>query len=416
MKKTMINGRKVGFCKTLRSAGVLALMLSISACASKRTEVTDPTTIEAGTESSSADTQTAANTETDTDPSQIAVSNSTAATEATSEAAPETKVNREEFVVKLADIKIEDYIDLTKVKDLQIKTEDTKVSDSVIKSEVIAALVSEMGFEAVEVDRPVQNGDTVNIDFEGSVDGVPFEGGTESGYPLVIGSGSFIPGFEDGIIGKKKNDVFDLPVTFPEDYKNPDLAGKNAVFKVTIHKITAQPEVVSDAEIQEKSGGKYETYQAFYDSIAAKLNKQNHIQVVFSNIMDAVEVKADHEGLINEYVNLQLERLDQLCAMYGLDRETILSTSGLNVESYTAMLKEEGKEYAKQKLTILKICSDNGYEFTDADIAAFKKKMIEENKLETEKDLMALATEDEILFQMNYDKFMDYLENYKTVD
>lgn len=424
MKKTTINGRKAGIGKAARAAGILALTLVLGACSSKSdVEETQSTTIatETTTDSGTEEVKTTEAVVTTQAASDVTTVEATEAgteegTEAGTEAVQPTLADRSEHVVKLDSIQVADYIDLSKVKELKVKAEDVKVKEESIRDAVSDGLVYEFGFALEEKNRPVQIGDTVNIDYEGSVDGVKFDGGTAAGQDLVIGSGKYIPGFEEGIVGKMTGDEFDLPVTFPENYGSADLDGKDAVFKIKVNKILALPEEVSDAEIKEKSGGRYETYQAYYDSIADEVNKENHREVLFNKIMDAVEVKAEHEGLINEFVQLQLLSLDQTCQMYGVDRKAFLDTYGYTEEDYTNLLKEEGKEYSKQKLAILGICHDNGYEIKEDEVDAYKKKLAADYGFENTEELMTLTTAEELKFQMLYEKFIEYIDNYKLED
>ena len=235
------------------------------------------------------------------------------------------------------------------------------------------------------------------------------------GCSLGIGSGQFIPGFEEGIVGKKAGDKFDLPVTFPEDYHSDDLAGQEAVFKITIQKVTGLPEI-TDADIKEKSQGYYETYQEYYNEIEEDYKNSIRDNVIFNKIMDAVEEKKDHEGLINEYVQSQMSRLDQVCTAYGIDRATYLSMMGYDEASFEAELKDYGKRYAKQKLAIIGICRDGGTTVDDAEINTYIQQMITEYALESEEYLLSRMTKDEIEFEILYNKFMTYIENFKTVD
>lgn len=416
MKKTTINGRKAGIGKAARAAGILALTLVLGACTAKSdVEETQDTTVatETTTEVGSGEVKT---TEAAVDTQADPVATTEAGSEAGTEAVQPTLPDRSEYVVKLDSIRVEDYIDLAKIKELNVKAEDFKVNEESIRAEVSDGLVYEFGFALEDKNRPVQVGDTVNIDYEGSVDGVKFDGGTAAGQDLIIGSGEFIPGFEEGIVGKELNDVFDLPVKFPDDYRSEELAGKNAVFKITLNKISAPPDQVSDAEIKEKSGGRYETYQAYYDSIADDIKKDNRREVMFNKIMDAVEVKADHDGLVNEYVQLQLLSLDQTCQMYGVDRKAFLDAYGYTEEDYTNLLKEEGKKYSKQKLAILGICHDNGYEIKENEFDAYKKQLASDYGFEDTETLMSWTTADELKFQMLYEKFIEYIDNYKIED
>ena len=323
-----------------------------------------------------------------------------------------TEVDRNEYVVKLDSIDVSEYLDFSKLKDLEIKKSDTVLSDDVLKFKVADGLVNEFKFELEEVDRPVQYGDIVTIDYKGFMDDVAFDGGEAEDYDLGIGSEAFIPGFESGIVGKKAGDSFDLPVTFPEQY-HEEFAGKDAVFKVTIKKVRALPEV-KDEDVKEKSEGKYETYQAYYDAVAGDLNKSKHKEVVYNKIMDAIEMKKDHEGLMNEYVQDQYARVDQMSAMYGMDRASYLSAMGYDEASFTETLNTNGKNYAKQKLAIYGVCRELGITVSPEEIDDLKVSMIEEYELGTEEVLMEYITLDELEFQVYYDKFMKYVEEFKT--
>lgn len=429
MKKTITGNRSVGLKKAAKSASVLALTLLLGACTAKRGNDNNDTTAAAvGTEStteaagttvdSAATTAEAVTTtiaDTTNEGTEAVTVDSTDADATDPETTEAAAVDRSEFIVKLSSINVSDYIDISKVKELEIKNSDIAVDEGNIKYEVAAAMVDDFGIALEEKDRAVEFGDTVVIDYEGYVGDVQFEGGTASGYSLGIGSGQFIPGFEEGIVGKKAGDKFDLPVTFPEDYHSDDLAGQEAVFKITIQKVTGLPEI-TDADIKEKSQGYYETYQEYYNEIEEDYKNSIRDNVIFNKIMDAVEEKKDHEGLINEYVQSQMSRLDQVCTAYGIDRATYLSMMGYDEASFEAELKDYGKRYAKQKLAIIGICRDGGTTVDDAEINTYIQQMITEYALESEEYLLSRMTKDEIEFEILYNKFMTYIENFKTVD
>ena len=126
--------------------------------------------------------------------------------------------------------------------------------------------------------------------------------------------------------------------------------------------------------------------------------------------------KKQHEGLVNEYVQDQLARVDSMCASYGIDRLTYLNAYGYAADEFEKMLKENGQAYAKQKLTILGICREEGYKIEDGEMEEFKKRLVSDYKLENEEKLMEIMTSDELEYQLFYDKFLNYLKNYETVD
>ena len=385
-------GKKV-MTKTCAAAAIVGLLMT--GCAPKRggdaTTAADPsaTTAEAGT----------------TDPS--------GSQEGTTEYAG---VDPKAAVIDLASISVSDYLDMSKVKDLKIKTSDVTASDAFIKYNIAAALASNYGFTWEDVDRTVEAGDLVTIDYKGYINDILFNGGTAEDYELGIGSGKFIPGFEDGIIGKKVGVEFDLPVTFPEDYQEASYAGKDAVFKVTVKKIQAMP-TPTDEQIKEKSKDKYTTYRAFYDETAAEIKQNYHDSIILGRIMSVIDEKKEHEGLINEYVQQQLYNVDRACESYNTDRLTYLNYLGYTADQFESILRENGKAYSKQKLTILGICRDEGLEIKDGELDAFKKKLVEQyDELTSEEQLMELMAEDELEYQLYYDKFLEYLKNYKTVD
>lgn len=375
-------------CATVAIAGLL-----MTGCESKRGD----------------DTTTAADTTTQA---------GTSAADPTSESEePSTEykpIDPNDYVVDLDSIVISDYVDISKVKDLKITTDDVTASDTFIKYNVDSMLVSNYGLELTEQDRVVKAGDTVTIDYKGYINGVRFDGGVASGYELGIGSSKFISGFEDGIIGHRANEEFEIHVTFPEDYADKDFAGRDAVFKIKITKIRALE--ATDEKVKEKTEGKYETYQAFFDEKSVEVKQNYHDSIILGKIMSVVEEKKEHEGLINEYVQDQLARVDSMCASYGVDRLTYLNAMGYDVSEFESILRENGKAYSKQKLTILGICREMGFKIEDGEMEEFKQRLIKDYSLESEAKLMEVMTADELEYQLFYDKFLNYLKEYKTVD
>lgn len=379
--------------KTCAAAAIVGLLMT--GCSPKR-----------GGDATSADTSTTtAAPETGADPSS--------SQEPSTEYVP---ADPKDAVIELASINVDDYLDMSKLEDLKIKTDDVTATSTFIKYNVAAGLYSNYDFSWEEVDRAVEAGDLVTIDYKGYINDIPFNGGTGTDYELGIGSGRFIPGFEDGIIGKKANVEFDVPVTFPEDYQEAAYAGKDAVFKVTVKKIKAMPQP-TDEQIKEKTKDKYETYQAYYDASSEEIKQNYHDSIILGRIMSVVDEKKKHDGLINEYVQQQLYKVDQICAAYNIDRLTYLNGMGYTADVFENLLKENGEAYAKQKLTILGICRQEGLEIKDGELSEFKQSLVDQyTELNSVEELMEIMAEDELEYQLYYDKFLEYLKNYKTVD
>lgn len=245
----------------------------------------------------------------------------------------------------------------------------TSISQATLDEEVASML--EYHTELVEVDRAAAEGDTVNIDYVGTKDGVAFEGGTAEGYDLVLGSGNFIDGFEDGLIGAVTGEVRDLNLTFPENYTNADLAGQAVVFNVTVNSVKEEvlPEL-TDAFIAENFPD-YTTVTEYTEALRETLNLESYYEQVTDLIMASSEVKkydedkvaVEKQALIEEYTNFA----SYYGSMYGLDTESAIQYF-LGFES-TAAFEEEMGNYAydvvKNEMVIKEIASLENIELTD---------------------------------------------------
>ncbi len=245
----------------------------------------------------------------------------------------------------------------------------TSVSQATVDAEIQAMLEYYTTLE--EVDRAAAEGDTVNIDYVGRKDGVAFDGGTAEGYDLVLGSGNFIDGFEDGLIGAVKNEVRDLELTFPENYTNAELAGQAVVFNVTINAVQEEvlPEL-TDAFVAEKFP-EYPTVAQYTEALRDALNDETYYQQVTEQLMATSEVKKYNEAevllqkeqLIAEYTSYA----EYYGAYYGLDTETAIMYF-LGFESVDAFEEEMGNyayDVVKNSMIINEIAAKEGLELTD---------------------------------------------------
>ncbi len=297
-------------------------------------------------------------------------------------------MNKEEGVVMTFNVTVKPEITLKEYKGLTAEKADSKVTKEEIDEEISHML--ERGARMIDVDdRAAKDGDITVIDFEGFVDGVAFDGGKAEKYELTIGSGSFIPGFEEQIIGHSIGEEFDVNVTFPEAYA-PELASKDAVFKIKLHEIKVKELPELDDEFA-KDMGEYETVDELKKGIEEDIlkRKQESAQRAFEDAV--VEALADCvEGEIPEcmYDNKAQEDVDsfaQRIAQQGIDLDTYLMYMGMDKETFKGQMRERAVSEVKIDLAIEKIIELEGLKASDEAIAEEYSKMAEMYKLDVEK-------------------------------
>ena len=288
-----------------------------------------------------------------------------------------------------AEVAVKPEVTLGEYKGLSVD----KVSNRVTAKEVDAKLEEEQKKNARTVvveDRAVQDGDEVVLDFEGFVDGVAFEGGKGENYPLTIGSGSFIPGFEEQLIGAEAEKEVEVNVTFPEEYHSEDLAGKAAVFKCTVHEIKAKelPELDDEfaAEVSE-----FDTLDAYKADIKAKIkeqkiadgNRKKEDQAVEKAVANAtMEIP---EAMIDTQVNQMAQDFAQRIQQQGLSMEQYFQFTGMTAESMMEELRPQAVKRIETRLVLEAIAKAENIEITDERNDEELAKMAEAYKMEVEK-------------------------------
>ena len=288
-----------------------------------------------------------------------------------------------------AEVAVKPEVTLGEYKGLSVD----KVSNRVTAKEIDAKLEEEQKKNARTVvveDRAVQDGDEVVLDFEGFVDGVAFEGGKGENYPLTIGSGSFIPGFEEQLIGAEAEKEVEVNVTFPEEYHSEDLAGKAAVFKCTVHEIKAKelPELDDEfaAEVSE-----FDTLDAYKADIKAKIkeqkiadgNRKKEDQAVEKAVANAtMEIP---EAIIDTQVNQMAQDFAQRIQQQGLSMEQYFQFTGMTAESMMEELRPQAVKRIETRLVLEAIAKAENIEITDERIDEELAKMAEAYKMEVEK-------------------------------
>ena len=288
-----------------------------------------------------------------------------------------------------AEVAVKPEVTLGEYKGLSVD----KVSNRVTAKEIDAKLEEEQKKNARTVvveDRAVQDGDEVVLGFEGFVDGVAFEGGKGENYPLTIGSGSFIPGFEEQLIGAEAEKEVEVNVTFPEEYHSEDLAGKAAVFKCTVHEIKAKelPELDDEfaAEVSE-----FDTLDAYKADIKAKIkeqkiadgNRKKEDQAVEKAVANAtMEIP---EAMIDTQVNQMAQDFAQRIQQQGLSMEQYFQFTGMTAESMMEELRPQAVKRIETRLVLEAIAKAENIEITDERIDEELAKMAEAYKMEVEK-------------------------------
>lgn len=298
-------------------------------------------------------------------------------------------------------------ITLGEYKGIEVTKQVVEVSDEEVEAAVMQDRESRT--EYVDVDRAVQNTDKVNIDYVGTKDDVAFEGGTAQAQDLVIGSNSYIDGFESGLIGAKKGDEVTLNLTFPENYGQPDLAGQAVVFKVTVNNVQEEkmPEL-DDAFVQEISEYKtVDEYKAGTKEALLEEKESMAQEQLDSDLVKAVvensQIEANQEAIDANYDNMLAQYTNQ-AANYGIDLNTLAYVFfGTDEESFKEQMKTVAKASVEQRLAFNAIAEKEGITVSDED----REKLAGE---------FGYASKDEMVEAVGAYNVDDYLISTKTVD
>lgn len=305
-------------------------------------------------------------------------------------------------------------VELNKYKDFNFKKVTVEISDADIEDALITLQERDMTYEPVENRDTVQKGDVAVIDFEGKKDGVAFDGGTAKGFSLNIGSGHFIPGFEDGVVGMKKGETKDLNLTFPKEYNSAELAGKDVVFTVTVHEIKekVKPEINDDfaRDIDPNSKGLDDLKGKLKKGLQTEADKATQLEA-FGQILEQI-VKENPFEVPYSFVKEQSDRLafnamNQFYQM-GLNPEQV----GISFEMMAQRYLAQAEEQVKQAIVINEVAKLEKIAVEDEDInnflsfhAELQGRTVEEIKKELEAQMQMEAVRNDILGDKVY-KFL----------
>ena len=278
-------------------------------------------------------------------------------------------------------------VTLGQYKGLEVEKAEVSVSDAQVQAELDRMAQNVASTETVE--RPAEMGDTANIDFEGFDDGVPFEGGKGDNFDLKLGSGQFVPGFEEQVVGMSAGEEKDINVTFPEDY-HADLAGKSVVFHVKLNKLTVTNVPEQDDEFA-KDVSEFDTLEELKADIRAKAMEQaeKQAQTAFENA--AVEKAAENttvdmpKALVENELDVQMERFGYQLQMSGYSMEQYAKMMGGDVSTMRNAFRPAAEKQAKISVTLEKIAEVEGITVSDEEIEEELKSLAEQYQLEVDK-------------------------------
>ena len=305
--------------------------------------------------------------------------------------APEIDVENidDNGVAVIATVKVKPEVKVGEYKGIEV----TKTVEEVTAEEVEAELkkVQERNSREIQVtDRAAENGDAVVIDYSGSVDGVKFEGGTAEKQTLVLGSGSFIPGFEEQVVGHNVGESFDVNVTFPEEYHAPDLAGKAAVFAIVLHEIkkTELPELDDEFACDVSEFNTLAEYKADLEAKLKEAKEQQANAMVEGQLIDTLierlEADIPEEMFAQETENF-VRDYDNRLRMNGLDLKTYFKYTGMDLDSLRAQLAPQAERQVKTRLVLEKIAELENIEVSAEEVEAEYEKLAKAYNLEADK-------------------------------
>ena len=403
------------------------------AASETETESEEETTEAASeTETEEATTEAASETETETEEAttEAASETETETEEATTEAASETESESEtgtedaseeesesETEFNVADLPAYDaseYVTLGEYKGLTVEVDPVEVTDE----QVMDKIASETKQTLTE--GTVEDGDTVNIDYVGKLDGEEFDGGSAEGYDLEIGSCTFIDGFEDGIIGMQVGETKDLELTFPEDYHSEELAGKDVVFTVTVNSISRVPELTDEVADSVVEGMTAEAYQESVRQDLEDSAKESQKSDAQQKLLQAVYNNATISGYPEENLQYTIKRAtdyyEWLASMYGMSLDDYLTNYGMTQDEFKEQIQPVAEEALGEEMTLLAIAKEENIEVSDEEYQDGLARYAEAQGMDDPSKLEEAYGENYIRNSLLQEKVLDFLYENATIE
>ena len=327
-------------------------------------------------------------------------------------------VSIEDEVVMTAVMSVKPEIELADYAGIEVEAVLAPVTDEEVDGEIDT--VRRRNARETEVtDRAAAMGDIAVIDYEGFVDGVAFDGGKDSGHKLTLGSGQFIPGFEEGVVGHNAGEEFDVNVTFPTEYHAAELAGKEAVFKVKLNSIIFEelPELDDDFAVEVSS---FDTFAEYRADVAAKIEKRHQTNAdreVEEKLQNALAEKVTAvipDAMIDREVEAMVRDGESRMQMQGLDFKTYLQYFGMDLDGYKAQVRPAAETRVKTELALEKIAELEKIEISEEDIEAEYKQISTDYNVELDYAKSALPAE-EIVHTLTMRRAIDAVKDTAKV-
>ena len=317
-----------------------------------------------------------------------------------------------------ATVALKPEVTLGEYKGVEVQKTKSEVTEEDIETEIKRAREKNSRLITVE-DRGIEDGDQVTIDFDGSVDGKRFEGGKAEHYSLTLGSGSFIPGFEDQIVGHSAGEEFDVNVTFPTEYQAAELAGKAAVFKIKLHEVKYKELPALDDELA-KDCSEYDTLDEFKASIRKnnqeQLDKQDDLAVenaLVDQVIESMEgeiPQAMYDARMDEMVNDFAFRVEQ----QGLRLEDYLKYMGQTMEQFRASFMPQAEKQVKIRLALEAVAAAENIEASEEEVSAEIKRIADQYKMEEDK-VRELVNVDDLKKDLAINKAIDFIKSHANI-
>lgn len=307
-----------------------------------------------------------------------------------------TSVGKDGFTFK-ATVTVEPEVEIKDYKGIEVTKKPTEVTDEILEEEINKVRERNSRLITVE-DRAAQDGDITVIDFEGFVDGEAFEGGKAENYNLTLGSKSFIPGFEEQIVGHQTNDEFTIQVNFPEDYQVDELKGKEAEFKIVLHEIKSRELPEFDDEFV-KDVSEKETVEEYKEElkkeVAQRLQQESDTDLenqIFTKVCDLLEAEIP-EAMYENVIDDMIREFDMRLRSQGMDMATYLQYMGMDQSGLRAAYRTQAEQRVKLRLALEKIAQLENLTANDEEIEAEYNKLAENYKMDVEKIKNMIAKE-----------------------
>lgn len=318
-----------------------------------------------------------------------------------------------------ATVQVKPEVTLGDYKGLEVEDFDMNVSDEEVDNE-LKSLQERHAELVVKEEGGAENGDTVIIDFEGFVDGVAFDGGKAENYSLELGSGSFIPGFEEQLVGTATGESKDVEVNFPEEYHAAELAGKPAVFKITLHEIKSKELPALDDEFAKDADDEVESLDELKAKIKTRLEESKKHEAEH-HVRDTVVEKAAANAqvevpvvMVENEINRMMQEFEQRLQMQGMNLELYFQFSGQDEKALREQMKTEAEGRVLNNLTLEAIAKAENLEVSEDEVMAEVDKMAEMYNMTPANIISALNGLESVRADLKLKKAVDFLVENKT--